>query len=274
MIPNKNMLKHEEGRVLVVAHRGVSGANIPCNSLTAFQIGLSQGADIIELDVAESADGGLFVFHPGMEKPHLGIDTPLSSLSSEEIQKLRFLNFDDHPTSYPILTLEEALTFLKDKAFINVDKFWRDIEGISRLIRKVGVEDQVIVKTPARDEFIEPMQRFAKDLAYIPTVRENDGFVEKALEAGLNLVGIEAIFATEENELVSDAFIERLHQRGLMIFGNAIIYDETKVISAGHTDDAALAGDPDLGWGWFADKKFDIIQTDWCQMLKHYLASR
>ena len=35
--------------------------------------------------------------------------------------------------------------------------------------------------------------------------------------------------------------------------------------------DIALAGNPDFGWGWFVDKKFDIIQTDWCIMLKKYL---
>ena len=268
------MITYQEGRILVAAHRGVSGANIPCNSLTAFQIALNQGADLVELDVAESADGKLFVFHPGMEKPHLGIDTPLCEMTAKEIEKLRFLNFDDHPTSYKILTLEEAFSFLKGKTYINVDKFWRDIEGISHLIRRLGIEDQVIVKTPARDEFLEPMARFAKDFAYIPTVREDDGFIQRALELGISLVGIEAIFATEESPLVSDAFIADLHRRGLMIFGNAIIYDETKVISAGHTDDRALAGDLQGGWGWFADKKFDIIQTDWCHTLKEYLKSR
>lgn len=26
--------------------------------------------------------------------------------------------------------------------------------------------------------------------------------------------------------------------------------------------------------GWFVDKKFDIIQTDWCMMLKNYLQNR
>lgn len=33
-------------KVFVVAHRGVSGGNIPCNTLTAYEIALKQGADL------------------------------------------------------------------------------------------------------------------------------------------------------------------------------------------------------------------------------------
>ena len=40
-----------EKKVLIAAHRGSCGGNIPCNSLPAFQIALNYGADIIELDV-------------------------------------------------------------------------------------------------------------------------------------------------------------------------------------------------------------------------------
>ena len=28
------------------------------------------------------------------------------------------------------------------------------------------------------------------------------------------------------------------------------------------------------GWGWLLDKGFDIIQTDWCGMLKNYIENR
>ena len=58
-------------RRLIVAHRGVSGGNIPCNTLAAYEVALRQGADMIEIDVEMSADGKLFIFHPGMEPAHL-----------------------------------------------------------------------------------------------------------------------------------------------------------------------------------------------------------
>ena len=50
--------------IIVVAHRGVTGGNIPCNTLASYEIALKQGADMIEVDVSISADGKLFLFHP------------------------------------------------------------------------------------------------------------------------------------------------------------------------------------------------------------------
>ena len=37
--------------VLVAAHRGTSGGNIPPNSIAAFDIALKEGADILEMDL-------------------------------------------------------------------------------------------------------------------------------------------------------------------------------------------------------------------------------
>lgn len=37
-----------------------------------------------------------------------------------------------------------------------------------------------------------------------------------------------------------------------------------------HSDDTALAGNPEFGWGWCADN-FDIIQTDWVGAISQYL---
>ena len=38
-----------------------------------------------------------------------------------------------------------------------------------------------------------------------------------------------------------------------------------------HTCDGLIAGDPEKGWGWLADKNFDIIQTDWTLALRLFL---
>ena len=64
------------------------------------------------------------------------------------------------------------------------------------------------------------------------------------------------------------------HEKGLLLWANAIVYDKNAVISAHHTDDGALTGDPDAHWGWLLDRGFDIIQTDWCQMPNDYLDTK
>ena len=96
-----------KGAPLLVAHRGVCGANVPCNSIAAYKIALNQGADVVEIDVSKSKDGKFYVFHPGMEHVFLKSEH-LSTLTSQEIDELRLLNQDSVPTSYKVPTLEEV----------------------------------------------------------------------------------------------------------------------------------------------------------------------
>lgn len=49
-------------RFLNIAHRGASG-QAPENSLPAFELALTQGADFVELDVRRTADGEIVAFH-------------------------------------------------------------------------------------------------------------------------------------------------------------------------------------------------------------------
>lgn len=268
------MIKYEQGRVLVAAHRGVSGANIPCNTIAAVNIALTQGADIIEIDVTRSRDGELFVFHPGMEKPHLGIDASLGELSAAEISELRYINQDNVPTSYGVTKLEDMLNFLSGKAYINVDKFWMYMEEITAMLRKCNIKEQAVAKIPSTDEYLDMVEKCAPDIAFMAMCWGKDKFTQKALERNVKYAGVEALFKTDDDELVSEEYISKMHEKGLLLFGNAIVYNEAEVISAGHTDDLALSGNTDDGWGYFVKKEFDIIQTDWCSMLKTYLKRR
>ena len=262
-----------KGSPLLVAHRGVCGANVPCNSIAAYKIALSQGADVVEIDVSKSKDGKFYVFHPGMEHVFLK-SKHLSELDSSEIDELYLLNQDSVATSYKVPTLEEVLLLLKDKAYINVDKFWTDVEGISKIIRACGVEKQVIVKTYVDDKALEAVTKYAPDFMFMPLIWGKDTVTDKLLENGVNVIGAELLFSKESDECVSDEYIKEMHDKRLMLWANSIIYDENAVISAYHTDDISLTDDPAKGWGWLIDKGFDFIQTDWLLMIKSYIAGR
>ena len=142
---NKTIFENTREKPIVCAHRGVSGGNIPCNTLAAFKAALYQGAEMIELDVSKARDGEFFVFHPGKEIAHMRTFKKIPLLSSAGVSKLRFANFDEAKTQFGVEKLEDVLDFLRGKCYINVDKFWIDIEGISAVIRKCGVEKQVVV---------------------------------------------------------------------------------------------------------------------------------
>ena len=63
-------------KIIVVAHRGMFAGNIPCNTLPAYNAALTEGADMIEIDVEMSGEGKLYIFHPGMEPPFLCSSIP------------------------------------------------------------------------------------------------------------------------------------------------------------------------------------------------------
>ena len=272
----KSIFENRKNRDLpfLAAHRGVCGGNIPCNTVASYGIALSQGADVVEIDVSRAKDGGLFVFHPGMESIFLRTDKKIPELTSDEVSELCLVNQDATRTSYKVPRLSEVLAFLKDKAYINVDKFWMDIEGISAEIRRAGVEKQVIVKTGTDKESLDKVAKYASDFMFMPMVKGEDTVTEELIAKGVNVIGVEALFKTEDDPVISDEYIKKLHDRGLLIWMNSILYNEKAIISAGHTDDAAMTGDPDFGWGWLVDKGADFIQTDWLLSLKAYLEGR
>lgn len=257
-------------RPMLAAHRGVCGANIPCNTLAAYKIALDMGADIVEIDVSKSKDGEYFIFHPGMEKTFINIDKKIPEMTAEEIRNLRLINQDRVPTSYAIPTLAEALELLRGKAYINVDKFWTDVEGISAAIRRAGVEKQVIVKTFTDPESLERVKKYASDFMFMPLVEKTDTVTDDLLRSGVNQIGAEILFSTEQDDVISAEYIDRMHARGLLIWMNAIVYNEKRVISAYRTDDRSLTESPSEGWGWLAAHGADMIQTDWLMAAKSY----
>lgn len=266
-----NLYNAAQNRILITAHRGTSGGNIPCNTIAAYDIAVRDGADMIEIDANISADGTLYSLHPGMESIHLGKDCNLPDMHDEEIKELRYVNYDRNPTEWGLCTLDEIFSRYKDRCFINVDKFWDHPEKISDLIRKYKMEDQIVVKTTPTERLLNIIESYAPEIAYLPIIKKNDGIHEMLKSRNINYVGAEVLFDTEESELCSDKFIDQMHADGKLVWVNSIIYNYKAQLSARHSDDTALAFDREQGWGWLADKNFDIIQTDWTLSLRLFL---
>lgn len=268
-----NLYESAQERILITAHRGTSGGNIPCNTLAAYDAALAQGADMIEIDASISADGTLYSFHPGMESAHLGLDCRIPEMRDEEIRTLRYVNYDRTPTQWGLCTLDEIFERYKGRCFINVDKFWDHPERISDLIRKHGMEDQIVVKTKPLPALLDIIEAYAPDIAYLPIVSGDGAFHELLKKRRIRYLGAEVLFDTEDSYLCSDAFISKMHGDGKLVWANAIVYDYKAQLAAGHSDDIAATGDAERGWGFLADRGFDIIQTDWTLPLRLFLES-
>ena len=259
--------------ILTVAHRGVCGGNIPCNTLPAYEAALAQGADVLETDITACADGTLFIFHPGMERRYLLSETRLGQMSADEVRNLRYVNPDGTKTQFGLMTFDEFLETYKGRCYINVDKFWSNPESISRAIKGHGMKEQVIVKSSLSDNVLNVLEEIAPDLAFMPTVANEFPRHEEMMKRNINYIGAEVLFKNEDAEVASEKFIEMMHRDGKLVWVNSIIYNVKDQLSGGHSDDTALTVSPEYGWGWLADKGFDLIQTDWTLMMIEYLKS-
>lgn len=263
-------------RLIVVAHRGSCGGNIPCNTMGAYKIAYDHGADMLEVDVSKSADGTLWILHPKMEYiqlNYLGTQSAprLPDMHDDEIRRLHYVNPDRTYTEWQLCTLDEVLNEYKGKCYINIDKFWENPKEISDAIRAHGMEDQIIAKTSPKPELFDIIEEYGHGIQYLPIIKKDDGFHEELLRRRINYVGAEVVFANDTDTIASPEFIAKLHGDDKLVWANAILYNYKVPLAGGHSDDVSLTVDPELGWGWLADRGFDIIQTDWVLAMNQFL---
>ena len=125
----------------IFAHRGASGY-APENTLEAFALAITQGADGIELDVQLTKDGIPVVIH----------DETIDRVTLKELKKLTVLKnkFPEYSAA-KIPTLEEVLDAVKASGIqVNIELktgiYWYpEIEQkVADLVKKAGMEELVI----------------------------------------------------------------------------------------------------------------------------------
>ena len=268
---NFNLAEKAKENIIVVAHRGVSGGNIPCNTLAAYEIALKQGADMIEVDVSNTLEGNLVIFHPGMEIPHLNMPVYIPLTNTKSVHKLRYVNSDNTPTQFRVASFDDFLEQFKGRCYINIDKFWDNPKKIYEAIKRHGMIEQVLVKSSVNAKVLKTLETLCPELPFMPIVKENHPSHEELMERNINYVGVECVFAKDTAPIAQDEFIEKMHGDGKLVWMNSIIYNYKDQLCGGHSDDTALTVSEDDGWGWIADKNVDFIQTDWTMMLIDYL---
>lgn len=127
-----------EVRPSIVAHRGASGV-CPENTIVAFQKALEQGADVIELDVHLTADGGLVVIHDATVDRTTDGSGAVASLRTNELLRLDAGSwFDSDHKDARIPLLEDVIDLVNGRAQILIELKWRtDGEPYPHLVEKV-----------------------------------------------------------------------------------------------------------------------------------------
>ncbi|HUI90583.1 MAG TPA: glycerophosphodiester phosphodiesterase family protein [Anaerolineales bacterium] len=137
-------------RPLVFAHRGAS-AHAPENTLASFELALSHGADVLELDVRLSADGRVVVIHDSTVDRTTNGHGRVAQLTLAELRSLDAGSFfSEKYRGEKIPLLEEVLDAVGKKTFLNVELKDRTtphdqlVEYVCALVAKYGLEKRVM----------------------------------------------------------------------------------------------------------------------------------
>lgn len=266
--------KLAQKKCLIAAHRGSWGGNIAQNTVGAYKAALQMGADIVETDVNATTDGVLYSFHDGNEQRVFGVEKSIRQMDSKEVESYHPINTCNELTAARINRLTEVLDFLSHGELLNIDRAWNIIPQLLEVIdRYPNAKYQVVIKAPLKAKAAyEYLNAHPVKYMFMPICYSFED-VEAALSyPDLNVVGCEIVAFDEQMELFSDESIQRIHDRNLFVWVNAVTLGDVGVrpLYAKLDDDVSVLEDPSLGWGKLFEKKIDVMQTDWPALLYQY----
>ncbi|WDI44412.1 glycerophosphodiester phosphodiesterase [Bremerella sp. P1] len=201
-----------EDNVQIMAHRGAS-SKAPENTLAAFQQAIEDGADWIELDVQETADGQVVIMHDSdfmkLSKNPLKIwDATTDDLKDIDIGTWKSPDFADQR----VPTLAEVLALCKDKVGVNIElKYYGHDEMLEQRVADIvdeqGMNDQVMAMSLKR-EGVEKMKAIRPEWKV--------GLL-MSVAAG-NLSKLEADFLAVNASFADVLLIDQAHDNGKQVF--------------------------------------------------------
>lgn len=263
----------EEKKVLIAVHRGSWHGNILENTAAAYDLCRDMGADLFECDLSESADGELYLFHDGGEWRVLDRPENITTMTSDEIDRIICRNCLGEPSGRHLERFEDLLKHFTDGELFNVDRSWPSLEKVHQIMKNYPhAKKQAIIKTPVKEEYLEFFQNCPEKYMYMPIVYTMEEVRRVLSYPDINVVGVEAIIGSQEAELFQDEAIRWIKDQGLYFWANAITLGSRPEhrLFGGLEDDMALQGQPDESWGTLIKKGINVLQTDWPLQLNRY----
>ncbi len=142
-------------RFMVIAHRG-DHVVYPENTLEGYAEAIKNEADYIEIDVRTTKDGQLVSMHDGTVDRMTNGKGAVKDLTLAEIEQLHIKSKDtgDRKT-YLVPTFDQILKLCKDKMYIYIDFKQADPALTYAMLKKYGMEKQVLVYINAKRQFID-----------------------------------------------------------------------------------------------------------------------
>lgn len=276
---SRALLDEEHSKhVIVVAHRACWAGGAPENSLSAIRRCIALGVDMIEIDVALTADGVAVLMHDSSVDRMTARTGAVSSFTFGELSSLKLRAGAGGPnaalTEEHIPSLRDALLAAQGKVLINLDVKGEVFAPAFEVVESIGVSNQILMKMTAAPD--SPELRDAPFLGrtlFMPIIRECNEHVPKNCARELSPYARQyrpfdpiAFEITYSNETFLTQGVGTLTELGGRIWVNTL----NPRLAGGITDEQALK-DPNATWGRVLAAGANILQTDRPEELIAYL---
>jgi glycerophosphoryl diester phosphodiesterase len=270
-----DLLSRANPDVLTVAHRGLWSA-APENSLAAIRAAAELGVEFVEIDTQSTADGHLVVIHDKTLDRTTSAKGVVAASSFAAIRNARLRAGAGGETAAltndRVPTLEEALEEARGRVFVNIDtKFPRELPQVIAAVRRLGAEDDVIIKSdvePQSGSFPVLEADWFGSIPHMPMFRVRPGKFTEDLRMiePLKAPMIEVKF-TDVADLAAGR--EELERQNIRLWINTLDVS----YNLDFNDSRALS-DPEGVWGTLVEAGVGAIQTDANVEFKRWLATR
>jgi glycerophosphoryl diester phosphodiesterase len=162
----------ESGASVVIAHRGGPTRTHPENAIETLQRTLEAGTRAVEIDIATSADGVLFLMHDDTLERTTLADGEVAALPWEAIREAKLETYSQ-ATDFSPPTLAEALDWaVRNNVLVELDKKRSTaFPAVIEAVRKARAENNVLIITYSDEQAVE-VHAAAPDLMITASVRD------------------------------------------------------------------------------------------------------
>ena len=278
----------DRNHVFVALHRG-AWREYPENSISGIRGAIAMGADMIEIDASRTKDGKFVLNHDNKLDRVTNGKGAVEDHTLAEIKELFLKEFSGGEgaklTSERVPTLEEALEAARGQILVNIDRSCVWPEEIAAIVKRLGMENQVVYKGGCSvlgitRDFASgkgPFADVAKPGSYLfmPIVHADTKGLDDVLAAWDALTHPPKAYEICWNK--SDEPFLRLERKLSTMRGSPRFWANDLWDSLNNGRSCARAvdrNDPDGAWGWMLEHGVTMIQTDRPRELLAYLAAR
>lgn len=189
-------------RPLVIAHRGFSG-KYPENTLAAIRAAMKLGVDYVEIDVQETHDGQIVVFHDYRLRRLCRVSGRVRDIT---LQKLQQLN-----PAMPTLT--EVLRACRGKTNLLIEIKGADPVKVAALIKQARMEREVIVFSLSLSR-MKAFSAVAPDVPQFGLIARNLKSAIRHLQSAISVSGL----GLSRRLVTSRSVVDQIHRNGWKLF--------------------------------------------------------